>query len=421
MNLIKSILQKEYKYFQRLEKNAQRLLFANFSYNLIAPLFGIFLNAFLWRQTHEFSIVALYNLMQFTAIPFGFYLNGLLLRRYSPSQLFFLGLLMNSLQIGILVFLPRINFFIVLLFGFIYGLGGGIFWANRNLLFLKTTRSDNRMYFSSLDSIINTITDIVVPFLLGWFIIFGSRVHIYSPLEGYKILIICLFFILIFIYFISMKVSVKINPFAQITLKNASSNWNKFRLFEFILGLLDGVTVFLPTLMILTFIGAEDILGTVQSITAIIAAIIVYILGKSLNTRHRVFLLGLSSSLAFFGAGFFGISYSAVGVFVFFACQSLVNPFRWMTINSINFDLIERENESSQNHYAHIFDQEIYLNAGRILTIAVFILLISYFSNSFALRFTPVIFAASQILIIFIARSIEKHHHAVPINTQPAP
>lgn len=407
MESIKHFIAKEASHYQRLDANAQKLLTSIALFSIIGPIFSIFINAFIWRQSQEFTLVAFYNIAVFTAVPLGFYLNGLLLRKFPTNLLYFLGLLVSGLIICILIYLPRLGYADVGIFGFLHGLAAGLYWANRNLLTLKTTHSDNRIYFSGLESILNTYSKILVPFVIGWFIILGSSYGLYSELTAYKIIAILMLGIIGITGAMMMTFTVKLHPYKHLLLQTVSSSWQKFRMLQIILGFLQGVAVLLPTLMVLSLLGKEDALGTVQALSSILTAFVVYKLAKTLKVKHRLLLLQISFLLGLIGAIAFSYFFSGIGVIIFYICQAVATPFLWIATSSLNYDLIE-EDKNDQTHYAYITDQEVYLNGGRASAIIVFVILIHLFSNDFALRFTPLIFAISQIFLSVLARSIER-------------
>lgn len=412
MQTVRVFFENEYKHFSRLGSNAQKLITSISLYNIISVIFGIFLNAFLWRQSHNVIIVALFNAVTYGGIPAGFYANGWLIKKISPSVLYTLGLLIKGLSTLFLMFLPQVTIITIILYGVLSGIASGMYWANRNLLTLQNTKSENRIYFSGLEQTTGNISDIIIPFFIGWFITIGGTISLYSPVQGYRIVAVCMLFI-IFILGLVMK-SLTSNPISssQITLKSASRSWNQMRLLQFFLGFLGGGWSFIPILMVLSLVGKENILGTIQSLSTIFVVIVTYILGKSLAVKHRLKLILTSFILSLFGACFFGVLYSTIGVIVFFVCQSLLVPLLWLATNSLTYDLIDKEDENPKNHYAYIFDQEIYLNGGRILAIIIFILLALTLSNNFALRFSSILFAMSQLGLFFLAKSLENLNHA---------
>lgn len=407
MNSLKLILLRELDHFNRLDFNAQKLLTSIALFSIIAPIFSIFINAFIWRQSHEFLLVSFFNIMMYGGIPLGFYLNGLLLRKYPVNKLYFFGLLASGLIISILIFLPTLDYFSIGIFGFLHGIAGGMYWANRNLLTLKTTHSQNRIYFSGLESILSTYSKIVIPFVIGWFIVLGSTTNFYDELTGYKIVAVLMLSIIGFTSIFIMKLTTKTVSSKMLLLRTVSPSWKKFRLLQIVLGFLQATITLLPTLMVLTLLGEENALGTIQALSSILTAFVVYKLAKSLQVKHRLALLQTSFLLGLIGALSFSVFYSGIGVVIFYACQAIATPFLWIATSSLNYDLID-EDKNDKTHYAYISDQEMYLNGGRIAAILIFILIISLTANDTALRFTPLIFAASQIFLSLLANSIEK-------------
>jgi len=399
---------KEKSYFYKLHKNAQKLITTIFLYNLIGTIPGIFLNAFLWRQTHDIFIVALYNCIAYFVVPFGFYLNGILLRRYKPALPYTVSLLVSGLAITILMFLPHLTNLSIIIYSIVDGLTLGVYWANRNLLTLKTTTTHDRIYFSSIETAQSTVTSVVIPMLIGWFITIGTPLHLFSPTQGYQLLLIYLLLVVLCIGYISTSIQSEEIKIPTLLVKNVSSNWKKFRWIQFFYGMENGVAYFVPVLVVLILVGNEGALGTVQSVAAIVASILIYFLGKTLNTTHRMKLIALGIFFTIVGALAFGAFYSAVGVFIFFAAQALAEQFTWVGGSSINYDLIDIDNRDETQHYAYVSDGEIFLNGGRVAGILLFMLLSIMTSQSFALRFSLVILACTQVFLFFAYKKIEK-------------
>src|SRR5258708_32425196 len=114
--MFQSFIARETAYFYKLHQDARKLLVSIFLYNLVSPLFGIFLNAFLWRQTHDIILLTVYNLILYAFIPIGFYLNGWLLRRFSPAVPYTISLLLYGFAIAVLMFLSKISYPAIVIF-----------------------------------------------------------------------------------------------------------------------------------------------------------------------------------------------------------------------------------------------------------------------------------------------------------------
>lgn len=418
MRFIRNIVSQEVSHFKQLHTEAQRLIGSIFLFNLISPIFGIFVNAFLWRQSQDMILVALFNLTFYTFIPFAFYLNGFLLRKFAPNILCYTSLAIEGVVVASLIFFSHITYPTAVIFGILYGLTAGVYWANRNLLKLKTTQSHDRIYFTSLEAASGNVTGVFVPLFIGWFITIGSIIHLYTPVQGYQMAAFLMLLIIAITGIVMHGHSVK-HTIGKLWISNAQTSWQRLRILQFCVGLSNGMLIFIPTLMVLILVGNEATLGTIQSLSAIIASLIIYILAKHLHVKHRVMLFLIGAMLAILAGGIFGIFYSAIAVAVYFALIALAQPFQWVAISSLNLDLIDKE--TGDRHFAYVADQEIYLNSGRVLGVIIFITAIHFYSSETALRFTPLMMGLSQILVLILAKSTEKHHAKVEITPALAP
>ncbi len=401
--MLKKFIAKEKDHFNRLNTFGQQLIISIIFYSLLAPIFYVFINAFLWRQSGDFKIVAVYNIFFFIGILVGFFINGLLYKLYSPSRLYIIGVFFQGISTAILLLLPAVNYWVIIIFGIIFGVATGIYWANRNFLTLKATESHNRIYFASIESNADTLLKIIIPALIGWFII---GFHFADPLAAYKYLAFFMLLVSLIIGWKFKNFDLKIPKPSNLFLKSTSARWMRYRVFQLLDGFMDGVMAFAPTLMVLYLVGQEDTLGSIQSISALIAAVVIFFLGKSLTIKHRTRLLLVNAFMAILGTAFFSLNYSELGVYVLFACEAVSIPLFWLADSSLSFDLID-ENENKESHYAYVVDREVYLNLGRIGGVLIFLLWAQVASSSQALRFTPLLFALFQIPIALISHSMD--------------
>lgn len=409
MNLLKSFYQREHAHLEKLSPDSKQLVKSIFLYNTIGPLFSIFLTAFLFRQTESLTLVALFNVLFYIGIPLGFYINGLLLKYYPPHILYSVGLATKGISMATLIFLPALTLATIVSFGLLYGITVGMYWANRNFLTLVTTTSNNRIYFSGLESLSKSITDVMTPFLIGILITFGTMIALYTPRDGYKILAIIMLLIVVRIGMTILRLRTS-RQTVSLFITNASRQWANFRIYNTVLGFLTVGIMMLPPLMVLVLVGEEGALGIIQSLAALLSAFVVYGFSKTLHIRHRFKLLVVSIIISIAGALLFSLFYSALGVFLFIASVALALPFWWAYMSSMSYDLIDKEYSEITKRYAAVCDREVYINIGRVLTLVLFLGLIYFYSNDAALRYTPLAFVVFQILLFFIARSIEKKH-----------
>jgi MFS transporter, YQGE family, putative transporter len=413
VGLFKRVLQNEQKQFQRLSKQGQKFALSIFLYNIIHPVFSIFINAFLWRQTQDVMIVALFNLAMFCLLPIGFYFNGHLLKRFSVKRLFFAGALFRAFLIAILMFFPMANVMWIVIFGIGYGFASGLFWSNKNLLTVELTTSSNRMYYSSLEFITQTINNIIIPSAIGALLVYGTNNNVYTTQQGYYVVAGILIVLSFFMGTLIKKINAKTPDISNIVLQNATPQWNAARGITGLLGLLTGTSMFLPILIVLQYVGREDTLGLVQSIAAVVSGVIMYSIARSINTRYRIPMITASIVTMIIGAGAMALFFNPTGIFIYFALLTVAQQILFAETNSVIYDLIDRENKEEDNKYKYVFDLEMVLNVGRVTGIMFFVFYTKNFSPEFAMQFTPLFFAVTLTAIIFLAKVIEDRKEAV--------
>lgn len=277
---------------------------------------------------------------------------------------------------------------------------------------LRLTHTDNRIYFSALESASGAIIGITVPFIVGWFIVLGGYFGWYSPDFAYKILAFLSASILLAAGYILYKMNLPRELVGNMILKRASKKWNLFRLFTLLSGIEEGSWYVLPTIIIFQLVGREGSIGTIQSSAEIIASFAIYYLSKKVNTTHRVRIFFVYVLLSFIGTLFFGLTYSILGVLVLFACSYFGSPFSWISANSFSMDAIDSEEKNrDEAHYAFVFDTELFLNIGRFIGVAIFFILTFIFSQKFSIRWTLFIETLSLLCIIPIFKYLNDQLH----------
>ena len=404
MEFVRNLYKKERAYVDRLSYPGKQLMKSIFLYNFISPLFSLFLNALLFRQTESLILTSLFNLCLFAAVTFGFYLNGIALKRYPMHVLFILGLVSNALVLSALIFMPTLPPVAIVSFGLLYGLSTGVYWANRNFLTLRTTTSDNRMYFSSLESVSKSFTDVVIPFVIGGFIHLITIYTIYPPLMAYKLLSVIMFVLVVIISMQTLKIQTESLP-VSLFVKKITPSWTRFRQYNFILGFLTVGNIILPALLVLILVGDEGALGTVQSLAALISAFVVYNLSKKLKQHHRLRMLQISICLGIIGGVGFAVLYSAFGAFLFITMIAVSTPLWWAYMSSMSYDMIDGHDLAKR--YAGVCDREIFINLGRVIALSLFIGTSYFISDEIALRYIALGYAFFQMILFFVGKSIE--------------
>lgn len=394
-----------------MPRDMRLVLGTNMIYAFVLPIIDIFVGAYIMRSSNNPSMVAVYQLCVYTGIPFTFLINGFLLNKIKISRLYSFGMLLSGVSMIFMMTLSNISMVGVSISGFIMGASFGFFWANRDFLTLDTTNDTNRNYYYGVETFFYTLTFIIVPAIVGWFLIqstsqgwFGGNiVGAYKIVTGIVLLLTILASIVIHQHRFRNPEQKKFLYF------HFDPLWKKMLGLASLKGMVQGYLVTAPAILIMTLVGNEGDLGTIQSVSGILTAFILYFLGRTTKPKHRIYIFAAGMTVFLVGALTNQILFSAFGVIVFVLCKVLFMPLHDIAYFPIQMQVIDilsaRENRSK---YAYIFNHEFGLYLGRFFGLVLFIGLAFYISKDFALRYSLVIVAIIQMLSIPLAKNIMK-------------
>ena len=185
--------------------------------------------------------------------------------------------------------------------------------------------------------------------------------------------------------------------------------WNYQMILAGLKGLVQGFLVTAPAILILRYVGHEGSLGLIQGVSGALTAIILYLLGRYTNASHRSIIFAIGITIFMFGTLYNSIALSATGVIVFVLCKVFFQPLHDLAYFPIMMKVIDVvSKKENRNKYAYIMIHELGLYAGRVLGLGLFIALVYFVSETFALRYALVIVAALQMLSIPLANLIIK-------------
>ncbi len=400
---------KEFDFFMAHPLGMRMLLMTNLIYALVLPIIELFIGAYIMRNSSDISLVVVFQLALYTGIPATFMINGFLLNHIPIARLYSFGMLLSGISMTAMMMLHELDTAGVFLGGLIMGLSYGFFWANRDFLALNTTQDDNRNYYYGVETFLYTISFIVVPFLAGSFIAatqrlgwFGGNVNV-----AYYILTGCVFALTLLSSVLVHRGNFqnpKKSPFLFLRFDRL---WNKMLLLSALKGVAQGYIVTAPVMLIMKLVGKEGELGLIQSVGALLSAILLYVLGRTTSSKHRLSIFTAGLTLFVVGALFNAGLYSSLGVILFVLCLIFARPLLDIAYFPIQLGVIDLvAAKENRNEFAYIFNHEIGLYAGRLFGCGMFILLARYVSDDIALRYALLVIALIQFLSVFVAKFI---------------
>lgn len=401
----------EYNHFKTYPFNMRTLLVTNMLYAFVLPVVELFVGTYIMRNSSELAYVIGYQLAVYTGIPLTFLINGFLLRVVPIKYLYSFGMLLSGISMAVMMSLKNLELSGIILAGLIMGLSYGFFWANRDLLALNSTNDDNRNYYYGLESFFNTIGSVVVPFAIGCFLGASESHNWFSGNinTSYKIVTLAVFVLTISASVVICRGVFK-NPAKESFLHlRFDKMWNRMMRLAFLKGIAQGYIVMAPSMLIMTLVGNEDTLGTVQSVSAIVTAFILYLLGRFTAPKDRVWIFASGLTLFAFGGLVNAVMYSAAGVLVFMLCLVLGRPLMDLGYFPIQLRVIDYvSNKEKRGSYTYILTHEVGLYIGRFFGCGLFIAMTMFVSDTFALRYALLIIGVIQLLSIPISSGITR-------------
>jgi YQGE family putative transporter len=130
-------------------------------------------------------------------------------------------------------------------------------------------------------------------------------------------------------------------------------------------------------------------------------------LGRFTGPKHRVLILTVGLAIFMAGTLANGLLFSDVGVVLFVLCKVLFQPLHDIAYFPIQMRVIDVVSKiENRNEFAYIFNHEFGLFLGRLVGLGLFIVLASYVSEEFALKYSLIVIAVMQLASIPVAKHI---------------
>lgn len=402
----------EFKFFLSQPRNIKTLLVTNLLFAMVLPVIEIFAGAYIMRNTGSPSFVVKYQLCMYVGVVLAALVNGLLLKYLKSAFVYGFGIIISAISLMAMMSISNVNIEILCLAGFLIGLSTGFFWTNRYLLTLYSTDDSNRNYFFGCESFFFSLWNIVIPLVIGAFLATVEAGRIFGDLTvngGYKVITAAALFISVLACIALSQGRFKNPESKKFFYFRFHELWVKMLSLAGLKGMVQGFLVTAPAILVMKFLGSEGSLGLIQGIGGALTAILVYILGRVARPQDRIKIFGFGLLIFFIGTLANGIMFSAFGVIIFVLCKVFFQPLHDLAYYPIMMKAIDVVSEiEKRDGYTYIMSHEIGLFFGRAFGMVLFILMASFISEDFALRFALVVVGALQMLSLPLAKNIIK-------------
>ncbi|AWH86433.1 MFS transporter [Flavobacterium album] len=398
-------LSSEFSHFRSQSHNFKILVLTNMVYALVQPVIDIFVAAYIMRNSDDTSKVVIYQLAIYTGIPLTFLLNGFLLKYFNIRKLYSTGMMLSGVSMVIMMSLKTLDLTGIAIAGITMGLSFGLYWANRDYLAISITNDENRNYYYGLETFIYTIIAIAVPATIGWFI--QSKTGESEKHNAYLIITGVVFIITMIASMVCFRGKFENPVQKKYIFFKFHPLWYKLLSLAMFKGLAQGFLVTAPAMLIFKILGEEGALGNAQSIGAILAAIIIYFIGRFSKPSDRIKTFSAGLILFALGACLNGALFDQTSVIIFLLLLLIAKPLMDLAYYPIQLRVIDIVSHiEKRGEFAYILNHESGLYLGRLLGAGTFLVLYFVISEDFALRYAIGIIALLQLCSIFISKKI---------------
>ncbi|MFV5689511.1 MFS transporter [Flavobacterium sp. ZT3R25] len=398
-------LKTEIGHFKSQTHNFQILVLTNLVYAIVLPVIDIFVAAYVMRSSNDPVKVVIYQLTIYTGIPLTFLLNGYLLKHFNIRKLYSAGMMLSGVSMMIMMSLKTLDLVGIGFAGITMGLSFGFYWSNRDYLALAITNDTNRNYYYGLETFFYTIIAVIIPITIGWFIeSSGDEAQIHT---AYLIITGIVFLVTVAASIVCFRGTFKNPEQKRYVFFKFHQLWYKLLSLSLLKGLVQGFLVTAPAMLIMLLLGKEGALGTAQSIGAVIAAVIMYVLGRISKPSDRIKIFTAGLVLFALGAVINGLLFNQTGVILFILLLLIAKPLMDLAYFPIQFKVIDIVSKiEKRGEFAYILNHEAGLFVGRFLGAGTFLVLAYTISTEIALRYAIVIVAVLQLSSIYVAKKI---------------
>jgi len=391
----------------RLGKQAIIALIIHGFFQIGASMSGLFLNLYLWRLTEDLAVNAVYNIVMFATTPLAFALGGWISKRKDRMFTYRLGIFMIAIFYLLVVIVQEqvVPYFI--LFALFNSLASGFYWTGYLVLQYDVSTDVNRARFLAINMVTFNAAGIAGPALAG------SIIQRAEGLTGYIFIFSIASIMFLIAAIISFRIPVMKSHHKAYYLKymglvmQRNKQWVK-GLFSFlVLGLLQGIMLFLPNIMLFRTVGREDWVGYLGVFFSLLIVATGYVISRRSQKENISKYMIYSVTGVALGSIFLLIEVQLWSVILFMILYSICNPVTVNSLTSYYYSLISGLPLKGQLRVESVVMRELFLNIGRVISIVLLIVLVKDLESAWL----PVVLLAMALmqymLILFVRRKSE--------------
>ncbi|MDF2857648.1 MAG: hypothetical protein K0Q87_3499 [Neobacillus sp.] len=388
-----------------LTKDLSLLLIIGGLYSLSVALSNTFVNIYLWKQTGEYSDLALYNLSIVVLQPLTFILAGRWAKKIDRVIVLRIGVSFLAIFYLTVLITGKHAATYLLLLGALLGIGYGFYWLAYNVLTFEITEPETRDFFNGFLGILSSTGGMIGPLSAGFIITRFEKFTGYSIVFG---LSLSLFALAVFLSF-----SIKPRPakgkycFRRILQERKNNNnWRLITNAHFFQGLREGTFLFMITVFVYISTGSEMALGTFGLINSGISFIAYYFASRLIKKKHRKKAILIGGIILYCAVVLIVWDLTFRNLLIYAGMIAVAYPLLLVPYMSTTYDVIGTAWKAAEMRIEYIVVREIFLNLGRFVSILIFLGTVTWFNAEKGIPILLLFLGAGHSVIYLFIRKI---------------
>lgn len=364
---------------------------------------GLFLNLYLWRLTQDLYVNGVYNIINFLITPIAFAVGGIITKRKDRMVTYRLGIMMIAVFYLCVIIAQEQVASWYMLFAIFNGIAGGLYWTGYLVLMYDVSTEQNRVRFLAVNMVVFNSAGLIGPALAGFIIQWSGG------LQGYIIVFLIAFVMFVVASVISFRIPSIVSHHRAYYLKLMGLVMRRNGLFVkglgafLVLGLFQGIMLFLPNILLFQTFGREDLVGYLGMFFSSLTVATGYLISRRVGKEPvRKFVLYSSAGIVL-GSVFLLYDVTSWTVLVYMIAFSICNPLAVNTLTSYYYGLIGKLPLKGQLRVESVVMRETFLNSGRIISIVLLLVM----AGNLTSHWLPVVLAAvaaAQFLLFWLIK-----------------
>lgn len=388
-----------------LTKDLALLLIIGGLYSLSVALSNTFVNIYLWKQSGEFTDLGMYNLAVVVLQPLTFILAGRWAKKIDRVIVLRIGVIFLALFYLTVLFINTDASKYILLLGGLLGVGYGFYWLAYNVLTFEITEPETRDFFNGFLGILTSVGGMIGPIAAGLIISKMEKFIGYSVVFGISL---GLFSLAVFLSFSIKRRPAKGKYYFVRIIKERKINrdWLLITNAHFFQGLREGTFAFIISVFVFISTGSELSLGTFGLINSGISFIAYYLVSRLIKKDKRKQAILTGGIILYLSIFLILFDPTYLRLLIYAGVIAVAYPLLLVPYLSMTYDVIGKGWKAAEMRIEYIVVKEIFLNAGRIISIALFLVGIAFFEAEVIIPYILLLLGIGHTVIYFYVRKV---------------